>query len=154
MHSKALDVESYLLELTPERREAIGTVRALILSHLPEGYVETMNWGMISYEVPLQIFPETYNKQPLMYAALASQKNYMAVYLSAIYQDANRQAEFEAAYRATGKKLNMGKSCVRFKTLADLPLELVGQCIASVPLAAFLEGYQLQRAASRRRKSE
>lgn len=146
MHSNAQDVETYLSELPPERREAMAAVRTVILNHLPAGYVETMNWGMISYEVPLSICPDTYNKQPLMYAALASQKNHMAVYLSAIYTDAAARAAFEAAYKATGKKLNAGKSCVRFKKLSDLPLELIGQSIASFPLENFVQHYQQQRA--------
>jgi uncharacterized protein YdhG (YjbR/CyaY superfamily) len=139
MQSKAATIEEYLNELTPERRERIETVRAVILENLPEGYEEAMNWGMISYQVPLAVYPETYNKQPLMYAALASQKNHMAVYLTGIYMDEAAKDAFEAAYKATGKRYDVGKSCVRFKRLDDLPLELIGETIASLPVNEFVE---------------
>jgi uncharacterized protein YdhG (YjbR/CyaY superfamily) len=139
MQSKAATIEEYLNELTPERREGIGAVRAVILENLPEGYEEAMNWGMISYQVPLAVYPETYNKQPLMYAALASQKNHMAVYLTGIYMDEAAKDAFEAAYKATGKRYDVGKSCVRFKRLDDLPLELIGETIASLPVNEFVE---------------
>jgi hypothetical protein len=97
-----------------------------------------MNWSMITYQVPLEAYPETYNKQPLMYAALASQKNHMAVYLTGIYIDETLRKEFEEAYKATGKRLDVGKSCVRFKKLDDLPLALIGKAIASMPVPEFV----------------
>jgi uncharacterized protein YdhG (YjbR/CyaY superfamily) len=139
MQSKATTVEEYLKELTPERREGIAAVRKVILENLPEGYEEAMNWGMISYQVPLSVYPETYNKQPLMYAALASQKNHMAVYLTGIYMDEAAKDGFEAAYKATGKRYDVGKSCVRFKKLEDLPLDLIGETIAALPVDDFVE---------------
>ena len=76
-----------------------------------------MNWGMITYEVPLSIYPNTYNEQPLMFAALASQKNHMAVYLSGIYSSDELREKFIADYKDTGKRMDIGKSCVRFKKL-------------------------------------
>jgi len=139
MQSNAATVEEYLKELPPERRQQIASVRAVILENLPEGYEEAMNWGMISYQVPLSIYPDTYNKQPLMYAALASQKHHMAVYLTGIYMDESAKTTFEAAYKATGKRYDVGKSCVRFKKLDDLPLGLIGETIASLPLGEFVE---------------
>jgi hypothetical protein len=132
--SEATTVEEYLAELSPDRRDAISAVRAVILERLPTGYVERMNWGMIAYEVPLATYPDTYNKEPLLYAALASQKNYMAVYLQGIYGDQALREQFEAAYRATGKRFDVGKSCVRFRRLDDLPLEVVGDAVAAVPV--------------------
>ena len=87
MQSDATTVAGYLAALEPDRREAIEAVRAEILANLPEGYEEALNWGMITYQVPLERFPDTYNGQPLMYAGLASQKNHMAVYLIAVYAD-------------------------------------------------------------------
>ena len=119
--SKAQTVDQYLAELTPDRRDAISEVRKVIIDNLPEGYEEVMNWGMITYQIPLSAYPDTYNKQPLMYAALASQKNHMAVYLSAIYTDDGRRSDFEEAYRSTGKRYDVGKSCVRFSknTIVD-----------------------------------
>jgi uncharacterized protein YdhG (YjbR/CyaY superfamily) len=151
MRSEATAVEEYLAELPVERREAIETVRAKILEDLPAGYEEVMNWGMITYQVPLETYPDTYNKQPLMFAALASQKNHMAVYLTGIYISDESRDEFEAACRATGKRLDVGKSCVRFKKLDDLPLDLIGETIASVPmdrLIAHVQEVGLTRKAS------
>jgi len=132
MQSDAKTVDQYISELPPERKEAIQKVRQTILENLPEGYEEVMNWGMISYEIPLETYPDTYNKKPLMYAALASQKNHMAVYLSGIYLSEKARQDFETAYTATGKRFDVGKSCVRFRKLDDLPLKLIGKAIASV----------------------
>ncbi len=141
MRSDATTVEDYLAELPDDRREAIEDVRAVILANLPEGFVESMNWGMIAYEVPLEVFPETYNGQPLMYAALASQKRHMAVYLSAIYADPELDAWFRESYEATGKKMDIGKSCVRFRSMDNLPLELIGDAVSKVSLDEFVELY-------------
>jgi len=139
MRSEARTVAEYLGELPFERRAAISEVRAAILKTLPEGMEEAMYWGMITYQVPLSVHPDTYNKQPLMYAALASQKNHMAVYLTSIYMDPEAQAAFERDYRATGKRYDVGRSCVRFRRLEDLPIELIGQAIGSMTMQAFIE---------------
>ena len=139
MRSEATKVEEYLAELPPERRAIVETVRATILENLPAGYEETINWGMITYQVPLSIYPETYNGKPLMYVALASQKNYLSLYLTGVYINAEARQAFEAAYRATGKRMDIGKSCVRFRTLDDLPLELIGQSIAAMEMGEFVE---------------
>jgi hypothetical protein len=132
MRSEAKAVEEYLRSLPQERRESISAVRQVILKNLPDGYEEMMNWGMITYQVPLETYPDTYNGQPLMYAALASQKNHMAIYLTGIYVSESSRSEFEAAYKATGKRFDVGKSCVRFRKIDDLPLPLIGDSIASV----------------------
>ena len=139
MRSEAKTVEAYLAELPEERHKAIEDVRAVILKNLPEGYEEAMNWGMITYQVPLDVYPDTYNKQPLMYAALASQKNHMAVYLTSIYMDEASRSAFEAEYAATGKRYDVGKSCVRFRRLDDLPLDLIGKAIAGMDIEEFVE---------------
>jgi hypothetical protein len=151
MHSDAATVEEYLAALPEDRRAAIASVRQVILDHLPAGYEEAMNWGMITYQVPLETYPDTYNGKPLMVAALASQKNHMAVYLTAIYTTETGRQEFEAAYRATGKRLDTGKSCVRFRRLEDLPLPLIGHAIASCPVDEFLR--QVQAVSSKRGKT-
>jgi uncharacterized protein YdhG (YjbR/CyaY superfamily) len=143
--SGANTVEDYIAELPEDRRATISTVRDVILQNLPEGYAETVQNGMIGYVIPLASYPVTYNKQPLLYAALAAQKNYTSLYLMGIYGDAEAERWFVEEYRATGKKLDMGKSCVRFKTLADLPLGLVGQAIASTSVAEFIERYEASR---------
>ena len=154
MRSEAETVDAYLAELPDDRRAAIEAVRAAILANLPEGYEEAMNWGMISYQVPLETYPDTYNAQPLMYAALASQKNHMAVYLTAVYADEDTREEFLNAYRKTGKKLDMGKSCVRFKRLDDLPVELIGETIGAVGVAEFVSGMRQARAEAKTKKSK
>jgi uncharacterized protein YdhG (YjbR/CyaY superfamily) len=132
MQSNATTVKEYLDALPDDRRKAITAVRKVIRANLPKGYEEAMNWGMIAYQVPLATYPDTYNKQPLMYAALASQKRHMAVYLTGIYTSEKARIAFEAAYRATGKRFDVGKSCVRFRSLDDLPLDLIGETIASM----------------------
>ena len=138
MQSKAKTVIEYLDELPQDRLEQIQQVRKVILDNLPDGYEEVMNWGMICYQVPLEIYPDTYNKKPLMYAALASQKNHMAVYLSGLYMYDDKQQSFEDEYRETGKRFDMGKSCVRFRKLDDLPLDLIGKTIAALPMDTFV----------------
>ncbi len=109
-----------------------------MLANLPDGYVEAMNWGMISYEVPLATYPGTYNKKPLMYAALASQKNHMALYLTSVYALPGAAEAFERECRATSKRYDVGKSCVRFRRLDDLPLDLVGRAISAAGVPSFI----------------
>ncbi|MHC4184170.1 MAG: DUF1801 domain-containing protein, partial [Planctomycetota bacterium] len=113
MRSTANSVEEYISELPEERRKALDAVRHVILKNLPAGYEEVLNRGMIAYEVPLSVYPDTYNKKPVMYAALASQKSHMAVYLTGIYMDDQVRRDFESKYLATGKRYDVGKSCVR-----------------------------------------
>ena len=139
MQSKANTVKQYLNELPNDRKKAISIVRQTILENLPEGYDEVMNWGMISYEVPLETYPNTYNGKPLMYAALASQKNHMAVYLMGCYMVPEVRNEFEKAYKKSGKRFDAGKSCIRFKKIDDLPLDLLGKTIASMDVNEFIE---------------
>ena len=150
MRSEAKAVEKYLAELPDDRRAAIAEVHDTILANLPEGYEEVMNWGMVTYQVPLEVYPNTYNKQPLMYAALASQKNHMAVYLSAIYSDEGSRDRFEAAYKMTGKRFDVGKSCVRFKKLEDLPLDVIGNAIRGVSVDDFVALYEQERGVSQK----
>ncbi len=145
VRSAAATVEEYLGELSAERREAVAAVRAVALANLPEGYVEAMNWGMISWEVPLERYPNTYNGQPLMYAALASQKNYMSLYLMCVYADDDDRARFEERFRASGKRLDMGKSCVRFRRVEDLPMDLIGEVIASMSVDEYIRRYEAAR---------
>jgi len=138
MRSDAKSVDDYVAELPESRLEAITELRSTILENLPDGYQESMNFGMITYEVPLEIYPDTYNGKPLMYAALASQKNHFAVYLSGIYQDSDRRDDFLDAYKATGKRLDVGQSCVRFRKIEDVPFDVIGEAIAAVPLEEFV----------------
>jgi hypothetical protein len=152
MQSSASTVEDYLSELPDSRREAIETVRQVILQNLPQGYEEVMNWGMITYQVPLERYPQTYNGKPLLYAALASQKQHMSVYLTGIYIHEETRQEFEEKYRATGKRFDVGKSCVRFKKLADLPLPLIGQAVGLLGVEEFIE--QVEKAHTGRKSAK
>ena len=145
MQSKAKSVEQYLNELPKDRKESLSIVREAIVKNLPTGYVEVMNWGMITYEVPLETFPDTYNGKPLMYAALASQKNHMSVYLMGCYISPDIRKAFENAYKKSGKRFDAGKSCIRFKKVQDLSLELIGKTIGSMSVEQFIENYLLSR---------
>lgn len=145
VHSDAVTVNDYLSELDEGRREAVAAVRQVILDSLPDGYEEIMQYGMISYVVPLDVLADTYNGQPLMYIALASQKQHMSLHLTNVYGDESVEKWFKERYLATGKKLNMGKSCVRFRKLDDLPLELVAEVVARTPIEEFVNIYQASR---------
>jgi hypothetical protein len=138
VHSDASSLDGYLASLPDDRREAIAAVRDVILANLPDGYAEGMAHGMIAWSVPLARYPDTYNGEPLMYAALASQKRHMALYLMGVYGSDDLRERFTADYRQTGKRLDMGKSCVRFARLDDLPLDVVGRAIAALPVDAFV----------------
>jgi len=141
MTSSAATVEEYLRSLPADRRAAISTVRATILAHLPAGYEERMGYGMIAYVVPHTLYPAGYHcdpKMPLMLANLGSQKNHMAMYLMTVYGDPATEKWFRQAWTATGKKLDMGKACVRFRKIEDVPLAVIGQLIARVPVKEYI----------------
>ena len=125
--SNATTPEQYLDELPEDRRHLVESVRSSILENLPDGFVETMSFGMLGYVVPLEDFADTYNGQPLSVLALANQKNHVAVYLMGVYGDDAERDWFVDAWRATGKKLDMGKSCVRFRNLDDVALDVLGR---------------------------
>ena len=140
--SAATTVADYLKSLPKERSAVVSAVRSVIRKHLPKGYVESMNWGMICYEIPLKRYRETYNGQPLALAALAAQKNNYALYLMCVYQDAALLRTLKESFRKAGKKLDMGKSCIRFKSLDGLPLDVIGEFIARVPPDDFIARYE------------
>jgi len=151
MISKAKTVAEYLANLPADRRAAIQAVREVILKNLDDQYAEGMQYGMIGYYVPHAVYPAGYHcdpKQPLPFAGLASQKNHMAVYLMCVYGSAEHEKWFRAEWAKTGKKLDMGKSCIRFKKLDDLPLELIGRAIARVPAKKFIAVFESLLAAS------
>ena len=143
--SKASTVEEYISELPEERINDIKAVRILIIENLPKGYVETMQYGMITYVIPIDRYPNTYNGLPLGYISLASQKNYMALYLMNVYSNKEIESNFKDRYIASGNKLDMGKSCVRFKKLKDLPLDLIGETIAMTSVDDFISVYEKSR---------
>jgi hypothetical protein len=143
MGSDAKTVEEYLASLPEDRRQAIQSVREVVLANLPNGFEEGMDFGMVCYYVPLETYPNTYNKHPLGYVALASQKNYMSLYLMNCYGEG--EASFRAEWAKTGKKLDMGKACVRFKKVDDLALDLIGRQIGACTLEAYLARYEAAR---------
>jgi hypothetical protein len=152
--SDAATPEEYLASLPPDRREAISAVRDVIRRNLPDGFEEGMQFGMIGYYVPLERFPDTYNGKPLGLAALASQKNHMALYLNNVYGDPKTERRFRERYAASGKKLDMGKSCVRFTRLDALPLDVIGRTIADTDVDSFLARYKEARGSSRRTRAK
>ena len=145
VQSAARTVEGYLKELPAERRAVVTKVRDVVRKNLPKGYEEGMASGMIGWQVPLARYPETYNGQPLGYAALAAQKNGYSLYLMGCYMDKASQAMLAKGFKEAGLKLDMGKSCLRFKSLDDLPLDAIGKVIASTPVEDFLALYEKSR---------
>ncbi len=145
MKSSAPTLQKYLDELPEDRRAVVEAVRGMVLHNLPEGYRETFNWGMITYEVPLERYPETYNGQPLAYLALAAQKNHYALYLNCVYQDPEQEARLRDGFKKAGKKLDLGKSCLRFKKLDDLPMNVLAELVAGTPPDAFIARYEASR---------
>ena len=142
-------VVEYLASLPADRRKVIAAVRRVIRKHLPAGYRESIGWGIICYSVPLSVCPDTYNGQPLGYVALGAQKNYYVLHMMLVYGDAARTKALKDAFARAGKKLDMGKACLRFKSIDDLPLEVIGETIASMPMKAYVARYREMQEAHR-----
>jgi hypothetical protein len=151
--STAATPGEYIASLPDDRREAVAAVRDVVNRNLPPGYVEGMAYGMIAWWVPLETFPDTYNGQPLGLAGLASQKDYISLYLNTVYGNRDEEAWFKNRYARSGKKLNMGKSCVRFRHLDDVALDLIGETIARADLDRTLAHYAAARGSSRRTRA-
>jgi hypothetical protein len=145
MQSKAASVGEYLAAQPADRRATLEAVRQVILENLDKDYEEGMQYGMIGYYVPHRVFPAGYHcdpRQPLLFAALAAQKNYLSLYLMCVYGHAPLAGWFREAWAKSGKKLDMGKACVRFKKVEDLALDVIAEAIRRVPAASYLEHYQ------------
>lgn len=152
MQSKATTVSAYLASLPAERKAAMEAVRKVILANLDKGFVEGMQYGMIGYYVPHAIFPAGYHcdpKQPLPFAGLASQKGHMSLYIMGIYGHAPLREWFQAAWAKTGKRLDMGKACIRFRKVEDLPLAVVGEAFRRMTLKGYVAAYTDQLASQR-----
>ena len=143
--SKETSPAAYLASLPPDRRKVIAAVRSVINKNLPKGYVESMGYGMLTYAIPLDRYPDTYNKQPLMYLALAAQKNNYALYLAGVTHNKPLMDKLAAAYKAAGRKPDMGKGCLRFKSLDELPLDVIGKLVASTSVEQRLKNYEASR---------
>ena len=145
----AATVDEYLAQLPEDRRAVVSAVRKMVKKHLPKGYQERANYGMIGWEVPMEKSGPTYNGQPLCFAGVAAQKHHYSLYLTAAYMDPVITKRVQDVFKAAGKRLDMGKSCVRFKSLDGIPLDELGPIIAAVPMEAFIERYQAIHASPR-----
>lgn len=165
MQSKAKTVKEYLAELPADRRAAIERVRQVVLANLDKDYEEGMQYGMIGWYVPHRIYPAGYHcdpRQPLPFAGLASQKNHMSLYIMGIYCGCGEDGKgltpeanwFRTEWAKTGKKMDMGKACIRFKKIEDLPLELIGRVIARLPAKAYIKHFEtvIKTMAKRKKK--
>ena len=144
MKSSAATVKEYLASLPADRRAGIEAVRKVILKNLDKDYEESMLWGMIGYAVPHRVWPLGYHcdpKKPLLMAALSSQKNNLTVYLMSVYSSKTERAWFQQAWATTGKRLNMGGCCIRFKTVEDAALDVIGEAIRRTPAKEYVESY-------------
>ena len=151
MQSKAATVAEYLLSLPPERRDAVLAVREVFAKHLDRDIEEGMTYGMIGYYVPHRVFAPGYHcdpKMPLPYAGLASQKNYLSLYLMGLYADGEDALSvwFRKAWAKTGKKLDMGKCCIRWKKVEDLALDVIAEALQRMPTQRYIEIYTEQLA--------
>jgi len=135
----------YIASLPADRAKTIATVRALVNKHIPCGYDECLVWGTIGWTIPLSRFPDTYNQQPICYVALASQKNYCSLYLMGAFWSESQLEQLKAAFKAAGRKLDMGKCCVHFKSPDDLPLEAIGKLISAISSKKWIEMYEQSR---------
>jgi hypothetical protein len=141
-------VAEYLQSLPPERREVVAEVRDALAAAMPAGYREAIAFGMITWSIPLERYPDTYNGQPLGYVALAAQKRYYAVYLMGLYSDSEEAASFRQRWEAGGRRLDMGKSCLRFRRMEDLDLDLLTEVVAGTSVPEYLERYERARGSS------
>jgi uncharacterized protein YdhG (YjbR/CyaY superfamily) len=137
--------EEYIEALPPERRPTVQLLRDMMLRALPPGVEERINWGMISYEIPLERYPNTYNGEPLLYAAIAAQKRHYALYLNCVYMDPDLEATLREGFSGAGIRLDMGKSCIRFRNSEGIPPGLVEKIVGATPTARFIEMYEASR---------
>jgi hypothetical protein len=157
MTSEAKTVEEYLASLPEDRRAIISAVRDAINARLPQGYEEGMQYGGIGWYVPHSLFPAGYHcnpKEPLNFAGLANQKNHIGIHLFCLYGSEARMKEFQEAYAATGKKLDMGKSCLRFKKLDDLALDVITETVSRIPAQQYVDHYTSSLAARASKKKK
>ena len=148
VRSEATSVADFFAKLPEDRRGDLEVVRESMLAGIPPGVVKTMNWGMISYEIPLERYPDSYNGQPLLFAALANQKRHMAVYLHCIYADPTIRQNFEDEYAASGQPMDIGKSCVRFSRLERLPLDVIERAVRRMSVEEYIAACEASRRGS------
>jgi Domain of unknown function (DU1801) len=152
MRSSASSVEDYIAALTADRQATINAVRAVLRGNLDPEIEEGMQYGMIGYRVPHRVYPAGYHvnpKEPLPFLALASQKQNLALYLMHLYADPGELKWFQSAWAKAGKKLDMGKSCLRFRKLDDLALDVLGEALRRTSAKAYVELYERNLAQAR-----
>jgi uncharacterized protein YdhG (YjbR/CyaY superfamily) len=146
MKPKASTVEEYLNELPEERKDAVSQLRETILNHLPKGFEEILSYGMIGYVVPHSIYPQGYHcnpKQALPFLNLASQKGFIALYHMGLYAKPELMEWFTGEYpKYSNEKIDIGKSCIRFKKTQQIPYELIAQLIKKVSVKDWIETYE------------
>lgn len=142
---KATTVAEYLAGLPADRRVEVSTVRDVVRHHMPHGYVEGLDWGAITWSIPLTRLPDTYNDRPLCYVALGTHKSFNTLYLMGVYGDPTRRTALENAFKKSGKRMDMGKSCLHFHAAADLPLDAIGKLIAAISSEKWVELYEKSR---------
>lgn len=157
MQSKATTVDAYLEEVPEDRRAAMKKIRATIKKHLPKGFAEGMQYGMMGYFVPHKLYPAGYHcnpKEPLPYASVASQKNYISIYLMSAYIDSAVEKYIKAEFAARGLKLDMGKCCIRFKKPEEIPHDIIGKAVAMTSVADHIQNFEdiLKQQAARKAK--
>jgi hypothetical protein len=138
-------IQDLLAGLPDERARIVRELRNTILSNLPAGFAEKFEEGVLSYVIPLSAYPDTYNGQPLLLAALASQKSFVTLYLMAVYGDTKLEKWFKDAYARSGKRLDMGRSCVHFKKADDIPMRVIGEAISKVSVKQYIRIYESAR---------
>ena len=145
-------IDEYVASVPAERREVFDAVRSTINSNVPDGFEEGVEFGMITWSVPLSTFADTYNGRPLGLVALANQKHHLAMYLLGVYATEGGEERFRSAWEATGTKLDMGKSCVRFRGLDDVPLDVVADTIRASSVDALIAAHERAHAGRKRRR--
>ena len=140
--NKAKTVTEYISALPADRQAVVKQLRSFVKKHLPKGYTEQIGWGAITYAVPLKVLPDTYNGEPLCYAAIAAQKQHYSLYLMSAYGDPKQMQWLAGEFKRRGKKLDMGKSCLRFTSLDDIPLDAVAEIVSSTPMDEYVARYR------------
>ena len=157
MTAKPTTVTQYLASLDPDRKKALQAIRKVVKANLDPKVKEGIQYGMIGYFIPHSVYPDGYHcspEQPLPFMSIASQKNHMAVYLFCIYGDEAEAARFEKQWAKSGKKLDMGKSCVRFKKIEDVCLTSIGAAVKRMTAARFIKHYEANVVSTTARKKK
>lgn len=145
MKKSSATVAEYVASLPEDRSAVIAQVLAFLRKHVPKGYQESIGHGMIWFSIPIEKYPNTYNKEPLGIVGLAAQKNYFTLHLMPAYGEGEHAQKLKAGFKAAGKKLDMGKACIRFRSPDDLELGVIGEILESIPPDRWIKTYESAR---------